>query len=100
MDNENLITSSSILYIEKISNNKTKIHTAQKNFEFLESISYFEKKLDKNFFRCSKNFLINLNKISRFQKEFVIINNQQIKIDKNKFKKLKKTLLDFLKIKV
>lgn len=92
------INSSCILYIENLNKNKVKIFTEKNSFEIDESINFFEKNLKNNFFRCSKDFLINIKKLSKIGRDFVIINDYKIKVDKNKFKTLKNSIIDILKI--
>ncbi len=92
------INSSCILYIENLNKNKVKIFTEKNSFEIDESIDLFEKNLKNNFFRCNKDFLINIKKLSKIGRDFVIINDYKIKVDKNKFKILKNSIIDILKI--
>lgn len=93
------IKSSSIIYVENISKNNSKIFTDTNCFEIDENIDFFEKNFSSNFFRCNKSHLINLNKLSKIGKYFVIINSQKIDVDKDRFKKLKDTVVDIFQIK-
>lgn len=63
IDNKNtLIDENEILYIKR-EGMKLIYHTLSKNYESYSSFAKMESSLPKNFIRCHKSFVINLNKI-------------------------------------
>ncbi|MDT8716340.1 response regulator transcription factor [Clostridium sp. 19966] len=72
---------------EKI--HKINIHLEKKQIEYYGTIKEIEKKLDNNFFRCHRSFLINLNKINYIDKEFkkVVMLNGEMCYLSNKYTK-------------
>lgn len=99
--NETLISeSSSILFICSDNNFNSIIYKSNSFFNVDYSLDYFEKQFANIFFRCNDNFIVNLRKISKIGKDFVIINNIKIDVDKDKFNKLKENLSHILKINV
>lgn len=64
------------------------------------NINYLEKKLNSDlFFRCGKDYIINLRKISKIGKYFAILNGYEILVPKKNFKDLKDKLKIMLDIK-
>jgi DNA-binding LytR/AlgR family response regulator len=58
------IQQDSILFLEK-EQRKTAIHTENGKYLTSEPISSLESKLNHNFFRCHKSFMVNINKIDK-----------------------------------
>lgn len=58
------IRSDSIIFIEK-EVRKTIIHTENTSYLTLEPLHVLEKKLNSNFFRCHKGFIVNIKKIEK-----------------------------------
>ena len=55
---------SDIIFIEKVLR-KTVIHTSLGKYSTCETLKSIEKKLGKEFFRCHRSFIININKIEK-----------------------------------
>ena len=53
------------------------LHTYQKTIEFPGHLNEIERKLDKNFFRCHRSYIINMTKIQEinWKKNLVIMND-------------------------
>lgn len=94
----NGLSSVSILFIESIGKNCI-AYTSNIFVEIPNSIDILEKSLcSSTFFRCHHNYLINIKKIGKLNKDSVIINSKAIPVDKKKFNLLKNKLLVMLKI--
>lgn len=71
-----------------------KIITEDTNFVVLSTMKSFEDDLPKgNFLRIHKSYIVNLNKIDRFNRKYVEIGNLEIPLSRNK----KEPLVDALK---
>lgn len=92
------ISIKSILYIESVGNNCV-VYTNNSMFNIPCNISYIEKNPTFNFFfRCHNDYIVNLKKLSKIGKYFVIINSKRIPVDANKFEELKHMLLIMLNL--
>lgn len=90
------ISYKSILYVKQIEKNKSILYDEKNEFLVDENIKTLEDKLSPTFFRCNKEYLININKISKIGKYFIIINGKKIEVDKKRFTNLKNILLKIL----
>ncbi len=90
------ISYKSILYVKQIEKNKSILYDEKNEFLVDENIKTLEDKLSPTFFRCNKEYLININKISKIVKHFIIINDKKIEVDKKRFTNLKNILLKIL----
>jgi len=87
-----------ILFIESRGNSCI-AYTSSTSITINHTIDLLEKNLDSStFFRCHNNYLINLNKISKLNRTYVIINAKIVPICKCRFNELKNRLLFILKI--
>lgn len=82
-----------ILYIESIKD-YIKIHTTASSLIIKHSISTFEDKLDHNFIRVHRSYIVNSQKVTAYTKQDIEIGNLEIPIGdfykKNALEKLKK----------
>ncbi len=90
------ISYKSILYVKQIEKNKSILYDEKNEFLVDENIKTLEDKLSPTFFRCNKEYLININKISKIGNHFIIINDKKIEVDKKRFTNLKNILLKIL----
>jgi DNA-binding LytR/AlgR family response regulator len=83
---------SSILWIEALGD-YIKLITNDENYVILSTMKAFEKEVEQySFLRIHKSYIVNLNKIKRFNSKFVEINSENIPLSRNK----KKTLTEAL----
>src|SRR5699024_4516322 len=90
------ISYKSILYVKQIEKNKSILYDEKNEFLVDENIKTLEDKLSPTLFRCNKEYIININKISKIRNHFIIINNKKIEVDKKRFTNLKNILLKIL----
>lgn len=88
----------SIIYI--YSNKNTSLAYTDTNVIHIpHNLSFLEKNLDCNiFFRCHDNYIINLYKLKKINKDNVLTNLSIIPISKHKFPSLKNKLIEILKL--
>ncbi|WP_350286696.1 LytTR family DNA-binding domain-containing protein [uncultured Croceitalea sp.] len=82
----------SVLYIESFKD-YIKIHLQEETLTIKESISNFEKRLDKRFIRLHRSYIVNSEKITAYTKNDVEIGRREIPIGNN----YKDNMLPFLK---
>ncbi len=63
-----------ILYCEALDHRLT-IHTQSGNVAYYENIASIEQKLDENFFRCHRSYIINLKQVVACEKDTVMFSN-------------------------
>ena len=86
---------SSILWIEALGD-YIKLITNDENYVILSTMKAFEKEVEQySFLRIHKSYIVNLNKIKRFNSKFVEINSENIPLSRNK-KKILSDALDNL----
>jgi len=71
-----------ILYVESLSD-YVKIITAEKTIITRETITNLEEKLNKNFIRIHRSFIVPLNKINSYTNEFIEINKKALPISRS-----------------
>lgn len=78
-----------IFYIEVI-RKEIIVYTENDSYTFKTSMKNIENILiDKNFFRCHKSFLINLEKVTTLEDNVVFLNDKEIPVSRYKLKELK-----------
>jgi DNA-binding LytR/AlgR family response regulator len=83
---------SSILWIEALGD-YIKLITNDENYVILSTMKAFEKEVEQySFLRIHKSYIVNLNKIKRFNSKFVEINSENIPLSRNKKKILTEAL--------
>ena len=93
------IPCSKICFIE-VFGRKISVHTDDDVITFNGKLDEMEQALSDNFFRCHKSFLINLEKIKRYNKEAAELNNGKIvPIARRKYSDFGKAFLSFLNLK-
>lgn len=87
-----------ILYIESVGR-IARIHCRDGILETYEQIGILEDKLsEKNFFRCHKCFLINLDYVDAFHKtEISLDNGEKILLAKRRYEDFQKAILSYMK---
>jgi two-component system, LytTR family, response regulator len=70
---------SDILYVESLKD-QVKIHFKDDSITFKSGLSAFEEKLDTNFLRVHRSFIVNLNRITAFTKKDIEIGGNEIPI--------------------
>lgn len=65
---------------------KISVVTKYKNYEFYGKISNIEDQFGKEFIRTHQRYLVNLNQIAAVQDNFVIINNENLPISRQRHK--------------
>lgn len=87
-----------ILFVE--ANKKSSIiHTTIDTINYNCQLNHLYKKLnDSRFFMCHKNYIVNLEKITKFNRSYVMTNSNTIPVSTNKFKELKNNLLIMLNL--
>lgn len=92
------VSTKSILFIESRGYNCI-AYTTNFSINLNHSLSMLENDLDCSiFFRCHNNYLINLNKINKLNRNYVIIDSKVVPVSNDKFSELKNKLLFILKI--
>lgn len=89
-----------IYYIETI-RKKTVIYTKNKGYETRETLSSFEEKLNQDFIRCHKSYLVNYKKISKIEPMFnrtYVIKFEDVDYKVSVSRKYGKELLELLGI--
>jgi len=71
-----------ILYVESLSD-YVRILTAEKTIITRETITNLEEKLNKNFIRIHRSFIVPLNKINSYTNEFIEINKKALPISRS-----------------
>lgn len=71
-----------ILYVESLSD-YVKIITAEKTIITRETITNLEEKLNKNFIRIHRSFIVPINKINSYTNEFIEINKKALPISRS-----------------
>lgn len=84
-----------IIYIES-DKRKAHIHTKDDVFTVYEKLDDIQSRLDNNFVRCQKSFIINLRHVSMLEvNNFVMTDNKRISISPSKRDDAKKKYMDF-----
>lgn len=92
---QSIIKLSSILYCEII-NRKVNIHLTNGNvIEYYDRISTLESKLDSEFFKSHRSYLVNLKHVSGYSKnEITLDNNEKIPLSRGRKSALMNGLLE------
>ncbi|MCL2035541.1 MAG: LytTR family DNA-binding domain-containing protein [Oscillospiraceae bacterium] len=86
-----------ILFCESI-NHKIVIHTENGITDYYESIATLEKKLDSDFFRCHRSYIINLKRVASYEKDTIIFDNgTHALVSRRKANELTQKLLDAIR---
>lgn len=87
-----------ILYFE-IQGRVTYVHTKEGVLDYYEQIGLLEKELqNKDFFRCHKSFLINLNHVDSYNRQEIILDNgEKIVIAKRRYDAFCHAVLESMK---
>lgn len=88
----------SILFIEA-NKNSSVIHTTIDTINYNHKLNHLYKELnDSRFFICHKNYIVNIEKISKLSKYNITINSNTIPVSINRFNELKNNLLTMLNL--
>lgn len=86
-----------ILYCEAI-DHKLTIHTHSGIVDYYENIAGLEQKLDEDFFRCHRSYIINLKHVAACEKDTVIFDNgDKALVSRRKANELSQRLLDTIR---
>lgn len=85
-----------LLYIES-SAHQVIIHADREDIECYEKLSNLESRLDNNFAKCHKSFLVNMDRIRRITGSTIIFDNDvQINMSRQKAEEFKRTYFDYI----
>ncbi|ASB49809.1 LytR/AlgR family response regulator transcription factor [Alkalitalea saponilacus] len=73
---------SQILFIEAL-DNYVKIHTAKRNYLTLQNLKHFSKRLNGDFVRVHKSYIVAVSKIEYFSRDQLRINGREIPIGRS-----------------
>lgn len=86
-----------ILYGE-VMDRKIFIHTTNEVVEFYGKIQELEEKMQSDFFRCHRSYLVNLSKVKRFEKtDILLTNGETIPLSKRKYAGFSVAFFDYIR---
>ena len=91
------IETSQIIYIES-KKHELIINTTTEQYSIWASLKEYEQKLAPfHFFRCNNSYIVNLAKIRGIEEDYVLIENEHLKISRARKKDFLNTLTDYYK---